>query len=172
MGVVRRPSRKMLAPSPGGLPRAPALGAGHIALTKPLARRLREGSVWRVSSSLDTLFHLCNLGPGLFEGDRLYDKSATLAVTFASHMSNCRRSWASFDGLPGKCWHRSRRRVLAQKWACFPLGSAIVKDKLMHRSVWLIKVYSQTLTLLMRFGESKMASKTSIPASQREILAE
>lgn len=83
-------------------------GAGHIALTKPLARRLREGSVLRVASSLNTLFHLCKLGPGLFKSDRSYDKSATLAVTFASHPSDSRRSRASFVGLPGKCWHHSR----------------------------------------------------------------
>jgi hypothetical protein len=54
-----------------------------------------------VASSLNILFRLCNLGPGLFEGDRFNDQTPALAVTFASHLSNCSRYWASFIGLSG-----------------------------------------------------------------------
>jgi hypothetical protein len=39
-----------------------------------------------MASSLNMLFRLCNLGPGLLEGDRFHDKVAVMAVTFASYL--------------------------------------------------------------------------------------
>jgi hypothetical protein len=33
---------------------------------------------------------------------------AVLAVAFPRHPSDCRRSWSSFVGFPGKCWHPPR----------------------------------------------------------------
>jgi hypothetical protein len=58
-----------------------------------------------VPSSLIMLFHLCNLGPGLFEKDWPHDNAAVLTVTFANSPSDCSKFRAAFVGIPGKCWH-------------------------------------------------------------------
>jgi hypothetical protein len=61
------------------------------------------------------LFCSFNFGPGMLEGDRLHNKAAIMAVTFASHPSDCGQSWASFIVLPGKC----SKKMLAPRPASF-----------------------------------------------------
>ena len=55
-----------------------------MAFKELLVDRLMEGSVRRVASSLNMLSCSFNFGPSMLEGDRLYDKAAVMAVTFAS----------------------------------------------------------------------------------------
>jgi hypothetical protein len=59
------------------------------------------------------LFHLCNLGPGLFEKDCPHDNAAVLTVTFANSPSDCSKFRAAFVGIPGKCWHYPAGKMLA-----------------------------------------------------------
>jgi hypothetical protein len=76
----------------GTTPGSGLIRAGHTAFAEPPAEWRREGSVQHLVPTLNMLFRPCNLGPGLFEGDRFNDQAAALAVTFASHPYNCSRS--------------------------------------------------------------------------------